>query len=61
MSDKGFGKFGSLEWHKSSINVLPDSASICWYLMDLAEIVIKPCSTLEQTRQKAILAIEGEM
>lgn len=61
MSDKGFGKFGSVDWHENTINNINESSAICWYMLDLGEIVMRPCGTVEDTRAKAIKILRDEM
>ena len=54
MSDKGFGKFGSNEWHINQINVMDDDKRICRYVFGLLSITITPQDTLDQTKQIAL-------
>lgn len=57
MSDKGFGQFGSHEWHANQIADLSDSDAICHYVHSLLGKPMDPESTVDKTKQKAIEAI----
>ncbi len=57
MTDKGFGKFGSNEWHTTQINDMDDANRVCWYIFKLTDVVIKPQETLDQTKEKALKLI----
>lgn len=57
MSDKGFGKFGSFEWHSGQIKELASSESVCFYISQLTGVTMMPENTVEQTKEKAIESI----
>ncbi len=57
MSDKGFGKFGTNEWHTTQINGMDDPKKVCWYVFKLTDVVIKPLETLDKTKEKALKLI----
>ena len=54
MSDKGFGKFGTNEWHTTQINDMTDANRVCWYIFKLTDVVIEPQDTLDKTKAKAL-------
>ena len=54
MSDAGFGKFGSDEWHSNKINGMEEISAICWYVFDVRDILLKPEHSLDETKKRAI-------
>ena len=57
--DKGYGKFGSYEWHENYINSLDDEESICRYVYQLRKQTLDAGDTIEETRDKAIKAMRS--
>ena len=54
MSDKGFGKFGTNEWHTTQINGMDDPKKVCWYVFTLTDKTMNPLETLDKTKEKAL-------
>ena len=54
MSDVGFGKFNSDEWHNNKINGMEDIGAICWYVFNARDAILKPGHSLEETKKLAI-------
>ena len=57
MSDVGFGKFGSIEWHENYIKSFSEAGEIVWYVFQARKIIIEPGRDLAETQQKAINAL----
>ena len=57
MSDKGFGVFGSVEWHETCINSFDDDKDVIEYIFLARGRKLEPSPTIEETKQKAIEAL----
>jgi len=52
--DKGFGKFGSYEWHKNQIDACESQEQVIQYVFDLKQIKLPSFDTLDESKEKAI-------
>lgn len=59
MSDQGYGKFGSLEWHENSILCLLTVDDIQDYMFRLTGRMFIPLADLDNTKTKAIGLLNG--
>ena len=50
MSDVGFGKFGSIEWHENYIKSFSEAGEIVWYVFQARKIIIEPGRDLAETQ-----------
>lgn len=57
--DKGWGKFGSYEWHRNSINDLKGNTAVYEYVLELTGIKIEKKGFPKHVKKKALHVIKG--
>lgn len=56
--DKGWGKFGSYEWHRNSINDLKGNTAVYEYVLELTGIKIEKKGFPKHVKKKALHVIK---